>query len=185
MDRAGILIVPEGNAEEIVNGWEARTRRNSDAWDLPGHPQGIGQIGLDTLRRFIETGGHYLGLGSGGGLLATADYLDLIDLTVSADSLGAGRVRLTMSGDSPLTCGLRGYHDEAGQFHENQCWGMYETESFSSVVGGPIFQAGGDADVVASYHSVDYDPDDFYVLQPEQFAGVAIATRQFGRGRSQ
>ena len=38
LDRAGILIVPEGNAVEIVQGWEARTRRNSEQWDLPGHP---------------------------------------------------------------------------------------------------------------------------------------------------
>lgn len=183
MDRAGILIVPEGNAREIAHGWEARTRRNSGQWDLPGHPEGIGQLGLDTLRRYIETGGHYLGLGSGGGLLATSDYLDLIDLSVSADSLGAGRARLTLSADSPLTFGLRGYYDEAGQYHQDQCWGMYETESFSSVVGGPIFQAGGDVDVVASFHSVDYDPDDFYVLQPEQFAGAAIAARQCGLGQ--
>lgn len=183
LDRAGILIVPEGNAKEIVHGWEARTRRNSDDWDLPGHPEGIGQLGLDSLCRYIEAGGHYLGLGSGGGLLATSDYLDLIDLSVSADSLGAGRVRLTLSGDSPLTYGLSGYYDEAGQFLQDRCWGMYETESFSSVVGGPIFQAGSDVDVVASYHSVDYDPDDFYVLQPEQFSGAAIATRQCGLGQ--
>ncbi len=183
MERTGILIVPEGNAREIVGGWEARTRRNSEQWDLPGHPEGIGQPGLDTLRRYIKAGGHYLGLGSGGGLLATADYLDLIDLSVSADSLGAGRVCLTLSDNSPLTYGLRGYYDEAGQFHRDQCWGMYETESFSSVVGGPIFQAGGDVDVVASFHSVDYDPDDFYVLQPEQFTGAAVATRQCGLGQ--
>ena len=183
LDRTGILIVPEGNAVEIVGGWEARTRRNSEQWDLPGHPRGIGQAGLDTLRSYIENGGHYVGLGSGGGLLATSEFLNVIDLSVSAHSLGAGRVRLSVSDRSPLTYGLRGYVDEAGQHHGGQCWGMYETESFSSIIGGPIFQAGSDVDVVASYHSVDYEPDDHYVLQPDQFAGVVVAARQYGNGQ--
>lgn len=183
LDRAGILIVPEGNAKEIVHGWEARTRRNSEQWDLPGHPQGIGQAGLDILRTYVEQGGHYVGLGSGGGLLATSDYLNLISLSVSAHSLGAGRVRLALSKGSPVTYGLRGYHDEAGHFRADQCWGMYETESFSSIIGGPIFQAEEEADVVASFASVDYDPADFYILQPEQFSGAAVATRQVGQGQ--
>ena len=115
--------------------------------------------------------------------MATADYLNVIDLSVSAHSLGAGRVRLQVSDQSPLTYGLRGYVDEAGQRHSNLGWGMYETESFSSIIGGPIFQAGEDVQVVASYDAVDHDPDDHYILQPEQFTGAAVATRRFGSGR--
>jgi hypothetical protein len=63
---------------------------------------------------------------------------------------------------------------------------MYETESFSSVTGGPIFKAGAGVEVVASYHSADHDPDDYFIIQPQLFAreeqGVAVAFRPLEKG---
>ena len=187
LSRHDILLIPEGNARDIVDGWHTGSRRNSEAWDLPGQPAGIGAKGLEAITSFVKSGGAYVGLSSGGGLLATEEYAGLIELTVSHHSLGSGRVVLQIEDhNNPLVYGLNGYTSEDGNWHHGRFLAMYETESFSSVTGGPIFKAGAGVEVVASYHSADHDPDDYFIIQPQLFAreeqGVAVAFRPLEKG---
>ena len=188
LDQCDLLLVPDGNARDIVRGWQLGSHHKTKGFDLPGAPDGIGDAGLKALREFVAAGGHYVGIGSGGGLLATPEYADLIKLEMAYHSLGSARVILNLS-ESPLTHGLRGYYDEDGIWQEDLCPAMFYTESLVGEVGGPIFKtAAPDVQIVARYHTVDHEPDDHFVVHPERFdaseGGVAVATATFGAGRS-
>jgi hypothetical protein len=183
-----VLVVPDGDPNDIVAGWQPGSRRNaSGTWSPPGEPDGIGQEGLAAIRDFVLAGGGYVGIGSGGGLLATADYAGLIDLSILHSSLGSGRVILRVDAtDSPLAYGYEGYADESGAWQADKFYAFYYTESLASKVGGPIFKAGEGVTPVAYYHKLDHEPGTHFVLYPERFdesqQGVAVATARYGAG---
>lgn len=188
LDQCDVLLVPDGNARDIVHGWQLGSHHKTKGFDLPGASDGIGDAGLAALRAFVAAGGHYIGIGSGGGLLATPDYADLINLDLAYHSLGSARVILKLS-DSALTHGLRGYRREDGIWQADLCPAMFYTESLVGEVGGPIFKTTDpDVEIAARFHGVDYDPDDHFVVQPERFAsaegGVAVATATYDSGRA-
>lgn len=187
LSRGDLLLMPDGDPSDIVKGWQTTSRSNSDAWDPPGTPDGIGQEGLAAIRRFVEAGGGYLGIGSGGGLLATREYAGIADLTAAYHSLGSGRVILKVSDSaSPLMYGLPGSYAENGEWQPDLFAAMYYTESLAGAVGGPIFKTGGSAQPIACYHRVDEDPKTHYIIHPELFdekvQGVAIAFQKYGNG---
>jgi glutamine amidotransferase-like uncharacterized protein len=188
LEAADVLLVPDGDPNDIVAGWQAASRRNaSQSWDIPGEPNGIGQEGVAAIREFVKAGGGYIGIGSGGGLLATKDYAGMIDLSILHSSLGSGRVVLRVdAADSPVAYGFDGYEDEAGAWQAGKFFAFYYTESLASKVGGPIFTAGEGVTPVAYYHRLDHDPTTHYVLYPERFdeaqKGVAVATARYGEG---
>ncbi len=178
------LIVPDGAANEIVDGWQDSGRIT---WDTPGAPDGIGREGVEAIRAFVQAGGAYVGLGSGGGLLATAQYAGLIDLTVAHHSLGSARVVLRLANPAnPLTYGLDGYSAEDGSWQANQFPAHYQTENLSSVTGGPIFKAGPGVTTVALYDHAEYDPNLHVVMHAEHFnlseGGIAVAAARYGTG---
>lgn len=185
---ADVLIVPDGDPNDIVHGWQLSSRRNaSNSWSPPGKAQGIGDEGVAAIRDFVRAGGGYVGIGSGGGLLATADYAGMIDLTILHSSLGSGRAILRVDAtDSPIAYGFEGYSDESGAWQENKFFAFYYTEALASKVGGPIFTAGEGVTPVAYYHRLDNDPTTHFVLYPERFdeaqKGVAVATATYGEG---
>lgn len=188
LGRSNIFIVPEGNARDIVEGWHLSSRRSSEAWDLPGEPRGIGHEGVAAIHSFVEKGGAYLGFGSGGGLLATQEYAGLMNLTVLHHSLGTGRVLLRIADpSSPLIYGLEGHYDAEGQWQPGILPAMYDTETMSNVVGGPIFKGGEEVKAVAYYHSADCNPEERYMIRTELFAesekGLAVAYQQVGKGQ--
>jgi hypothetical protein len=187
--RFDIVLFPGGDAQEIVRGWDTEAALNSAPWELPGEPRGIGQEGLEALRQYVAGGGHYLGIGSGGALLALSDYADLVDVEVVAHSLGTARVLLRVEqGDNPLMFGLNGYHDERGEWVEGYFPAQYHSETFTDRPGGPIFKAGRACTPLATYYRVDHDPQRLQVINEayltEAHGGVAVATQQVGRGRA-
>lgn len=189
LSRYHVLVAPGGDAYEIVNGWREDSLLNRSPWELPGKPRGIGSQGLDALRQFVEQGGNYLGLGSGGGLLALSQYANLIDLEIIAHSLGSARVLLRVDRpDNPLMFGLNGYYDETGKWSQGFFPAYYHSETFTQTPGGPIFRAGKGAKVLASYYRVDHDPASRQVIQEsfltEAAGGVAIASQQVGKGQA-
>lgn len=182
-----LFIVPEGNANDIVTGWNMSSRRSAESWDMPGIPKGIGQKGLATIRAFVKAGGDYLGFGSGGGLLAASEYADMIDLTVIYHSLGTGRVNLKIAETgNPLFAGLDGSYDVKGMWQPNIFPALYDTETMSNKVSGPIFRAGDNVKALAHYHSADVYPDERYLIHAELFneeeKGIAVAAQQYGTG---
>lgn len=187
--RYDVLIVPCGDAHEIVHGWDREAPLNSSPWELPGEPLGMGQEGLDALRQYVKNGGFYLGIGSGGGLLALDDHAGLIDLQVMAHSLGTARVLLRVDrADHPLMFGLNGHYDEDGTWTEGYFPAQYHSETFTDRPGGPIFRAGPACTALASYYRVDHDPQRLQIINEsfltEAEGGVAIAHQELGKGQA-
>jgi hypothetical protein len=188
LERYDLLIVPEGNASDIVAGWQMSSRRSADWWDMPGEPRGIGQAGLAAIRAFVEAGGSYLGFGSGGGLLAASEYAGMIDLTVLYHSLGTGRINLKINQPgAPLFSALDGAYDENGAWQSGIFPALYDTETMSNKVSGPIFHAGEGVRALAYYDSADVNPDERYLIKTELFdareQGIAIAAQDVGEGQ--
>jgi hypothetical protein len=183
-----LFIVPEGNAGDIVDGWHLSNRRSAAAWDMPGEPRGIGQEGLEAIRGFVRAGGDYLGFGTGGGLLAASEYAGLIDLTVSHHSLGTGRINLSIANPAdPLFAGLDGSYNADGEWQPGIFPALYDTETMSNKVSGPIFQAGAGVQALARYHAADVNPGERYLVHTELFdakeGGIAVAAQNVGDGR--
>jgi hypothetical protein len=186
-----LFIVPEGNAGDIVDGWHLSSRRSAEAWDMPGEPRGIGQEGLEAIRGFVRAGSDYLGFGTGGGLLAASEYAGLIDLTVSHHSLGTGRINLSIANPAdPLFAGLDGSYDANGAWQPGIFPALYDTETMSNKVSGPIFQAGAGVEALARYYAADVNPSERYLIHTEHTelfdakeGGIAVAAQNVGNGR--
>jgi len=89
-----VLIVPNGSAAEIVKGWNPDASHRKLPWQMHTPPEGIGERGLEAIRRFVESGGTYVGLGGGGALLAGKDYLRIAKVEMVPAAVGIGQVRL-------------------------------------------------------------------------------------------
>jgi len=161
-----LLIVPGGWAREIVDGWEDPPL----PWQPPGPRDGLGPGGVSEIRKFVDGGGRYLGIGSGGGLLASHAYAGLVDADVVDELLGEARTMIQTVGSHPLVDGLPPYVDEAGRSVPGWLAVPYFSEVFSAVHGGPIFKAGPAARVLAEYVGVD---DPAAVRDPERFEAAA------------
>ena len=174
-----LLIVPGGWAREIVDGWEDPPL----PWQPPGPRDGLGPGGVGEIRKFVEAGGRYLGIGSGGGLLASHAYAGLVDAVLIDEMLGETRATIQTVGSHPLVAGLPPFVDDAGRATDGRLAVPYFSEAYSAVHGGPIFEAGPAARVLAEYVGVD---DPAAVRTPERFEASAhtpaILYQPVGRG---
>lgn len=63
---------------------------------------------------------------------------------------------------------------------------LYDTETMSNKVSGPVFHAGEGVTALAYYDGADVNPDERYLLHAELFdareKGIAIALQQVGEG---
>jgi hypothetical protein len=111
LEGVDVLVVPNGSAPEIVAGWNPEASNRKAPWEPAEPSQGIGEEGLDAVRRFVAAGGIYVGLGSGGAALAGNRYLGIAGVEFAPAAVGLGQVRLIATQpDSPL---LFGYAVEA------------------------------------------------------------------------
>jgi hypothetical protein len=183
-----VLVVPGGHAPEIVSGWSATGIGRTPPWRSAGRSRGIGARGLAAIREFVRRGGTYVGIGSGGGLLAGPAFLALVAFEVVAATLGVGRVRLRVPDPGhPLVLGLQGSPERPGRRGAALVPAMYYSEPFARLPGGPIFRAGRGVTAVAAYAGVDADPASSTLIHPEVFAAsanhAAILHRRVGRGQ--
>lgn len=171
-----VLIVPNGAASEIVDGWNPEASNRKAPWQLAEPVLGLGDAGLEAVRRFVHGGGVYVGLGAGGAALAGDDYLGLARLDFVPAAVGLGQVRLRVSqADSPL---LFGYATDAPlpAF-------IYAPPGANSA--GYAFRA--DEGVVASYDGVRGSNEDqtFITTEPLSAAAgnAAIIHQRSGSGQ--
>ncbi|HET9002036.1 MAG TPA: M14 family zinc carboxypeptidase [bacterium] len=148
-----LLIVPGGWGPEIVYGWEDP----EPPWQRPGTRDGLGDEGLRAIYAFVENGGRYLGIGSGGGILASTEFLGLVDSDLVDEMLGEARAFIQVTQGHPLFYGVRSFTDEKGSTIPSRLAVPYYSEPFAGLHGGPIFKAGPHAQVLAEYVAID-DP---------------------------
>ena len=156
-----VLILGNGTALEIVNGWEVKTQNYLYPWQVPGNVQGLEREGIAEIARFIERGGRYIGVSSGGGSLACKEVGGFADVTIADHGLGQARVYLRVEDPMhPVMFGYDGYCDQDGVWHAHELPAFYfcdqlwpRMESFS----GPIFKVGPKAKTLATFEHVDYE----------------------------
>jgi hypothetical protein len=176
LDGIDVLIVPNGSAQEIVAGWDPEASNRRAPWELSEPAGGIGEPGLDAVRRFVEGGGVYVGLGAGGAALAGAGYLEIARVDFAPAAVGLGQVRLHVAEpESPL---LFGYDGEAPL---PAC--IYAPPGTNSA--GYAFSAADGA--VAFYDGIRGTNDDQTFISTEPLSAsagnAAIVHQRFGSGQ--
>lgn len=177
LDNLDILIVPNGDARQIVGGLEANpTYSSRPPWSLPEESKGIGDSGMDAIRGFVRGGGRYIGFELGGGTLAGRSYLGLIDIDVAAvRCVSSGPVRLTKRNvTSPIFYGYPPSQSEAGETEPEAIWSHF-TE-IPSWYFQPGRLAPGPAPVFASGENVAV------LAEIGESKSPAILTASYGRG---
>jgi hypothetical protein len=112
---------------------------------------------MRAIRTFVEAGGGYLGIGSGGGVLASKEYLGIVDAVLEDELLGETAAYCEIVKDHPLVEGLGVEIDAAGSPIRKRFPVPYYSEPYSDIHGGPIFKPGPGAVIVAQYSGVS-DP---------------------------
>lgn len=151
------LLIPGGDAEEILRGWRTDLMFNRAPWEAAGAPQGLGERGISCIREFIKRGGTYIGIAAGGAALATKEYAGLADVSIAAHTLGQARVLLRLAAH-PLTSGTRFYRTQQGSLHRGIVPAAYYSEPILLTHGGPLFEVGKEAQSVADYEDVEHEP---------------------------
>ena len=182
-----VVVVPNGIAAQIMNGWDATYTWYRYPWDTPGEPRGIANEGAAAIRRFVERGGSYIGLDAGGGRLAGPEFLGLLNFEIVASNLGLGAVDLEIvTPSSPIFAGLSGSWDGQGQWRQHVIPALYWSEPRSGVDGGCVFKPGNGTTILASYQRA-YPADGLRNLVGAERLLVpgengAIISGQFGTG---
>jgi hypothetical protein len=156
-----VLIVAFGSAPEMLNGWNVKGQNYQPPWEAPGAVLGLREKGISKIVRFIEKGGRYIGIGSGGGALACKELGGFADVTIADQGLGQARIYLKVEDeDSPILFGYDGFRDQDGHWHAKEIPAFYycdllwpRMEYFS----GPVFKVGPKAVTLAAFGRVDYE----------------------------
>ncbi len=170
-----VLIVPNGSASEIANGWNPEAPNRKAPWEMHQPAAGVGQPGLDAIRGFVEAGGTYVGLGGGGALLAGADHLRIAQAEMVPAEVGLGQVRLKIvRPNSPLLVGYR----------TDQPLPAFFTAPPGSPKGGYAFRSAEDA--VANYDGVRALEEELSFVRTEPLSAdagnAAIVHQRLGSG---
>ena len=182
-----LLIIPNGDAEQIANGWDADEVRYAYPWQLPGEPLGIGHEGQQAIRSFVENGGTYIGIDSGGGWFAGPQYLGLIDFEVSATGLGIASVDISVEDkSSPIFAGLSGSWGMSGEWRPAVLSALFGAEPYTTKGGGSVFQPSQTTKVLAKYISASRVNGVDNIVSPHELtnpvANAAIISSPFGEG---
>jgi hypothetical protein len=183
-----ILIVPNGDAHQIMHGWNGEALWYRAPWELPGTPRPWAPAEIAAVRAFVAGGGHYFGLDAGGGILAGPRFLGLLDFEVAANNLGLGLVDLRIADpSSALFAGLAGSWDRAGRWRDGILPALYWSERFSAIDGGSVFRAGPGTRVLARYAAAHPVPGPPNLVHVERLtapgASAAIIAGDVGKGR--
>ena len=165
-----VLIVPSGSALEMYSGWNTEVQNYAYPWQVPGKPKGLGKKGTRKIARFIEQGGRYIGIGSGGGAFASKEIGDLCDVTIVDHGIGQGRIYLKIKDPShEVLFGYEGYRDQTGKWHKGIIPSIYFCDLLwprMDTYAGPVFRAGPKAKVLATFHGIDFEEWTEYIEKP-------------------
>lgn len=147
-----VLIVPNGSAREIVEGPDREYIWHRYPWELDDPPAPMAEESMDAIRSWVAEGGSYVGIDAGGGLLATRDFLGLMDATRVAWNLGTGLVELRLeNAQDSLFDGIRGSWSGDGKWQEGVIYALYASNPGVGEDGGCVFDVGEGASNLATY----------------------------------
>jgi hypothetical protein len=159
------LIVPAGDAKEILKGRDPNGMWNAYPWEPPGETRGIGKPGLARIVDFVKDGGTYIGVGAGGGALASREFSGLMDFHIEEEIPSKGLMLLKLKAlGHPLLWGYRGCCDDSGKWMERMIPTQYYGERLFGTPASPMMKTGPDVTVLATYQkltpALEFFPDD-------------------------
>jgi hypothetical protein len=156
---ATVVIVGDGAAKEIVDGWDLTVATRRAPWQPAGASRGIGREGETALSSYVRAGGRLITIGRSAGIAIPS----LVPGTLPAVRPGIGEVRLevTTAGE-PLFAGVPREGDIAHAFL---------SAPPGEAAGGYLLGASAPAHVLAWYAGADDRPDE------QSFADVAPLAR--------
>jgi hypothetical protein len=185
MDR---LIVPAGDAKEILTGRDHDGIWNAYPWEPPGQPRGLGKDGLKRIVNFVKDGGTYIGIGAGGGSLASQEFSGLMDFHLQEEIQGKGPMLLKAEvPDHPVLWGYQGCYNDAGRWMEQMIPTMYYGERLFGTSASPMMTTGPKVIVLATYQklipALEFFPDD--EVEESIYRGhPAIIFQQIAKGKA-
>jgi hypothetical protein len=188
LSRFDVLIVPAGDAAEIVDGRDPTGIWNSSPWEAAGERRGIGEPGLEAISAFVRSGGGYIGVGAGGGALISESFAGLMDVRLLEPIANKGEMLLKMERpDHPLLLGYGGCFADTGERLADTFVASYYGERLFGTPASPMLEVGPAVDVIATYHQLipaaEFRPDpdvdvSFYRGKP------AIVCEHIGKGKA-
>jgi glutamine amidotransferase-like uncharacterized protein len=189
LDGFDVLILGNGAAVEMVDGWNVKTQNYMPPWQVPGETRGLGTEGLAQITRFIERGGRYIGISSGGGALACKELAAIADVTIADQALGQARIYLRVEdARHPVMWGYDGFRDQDGAWHPQEVPAFYFCDQLwprAENLSGPVFKAGPLATTLASFDRADYEAWTEYMERPPESLNrshAAIVFQRVGKG---
>ncbi len=182
------FIVPAGEAKEILKGRDPNGIWNAYPWEPPGDPRGVEKDGLRHIVNFVKGGGTYIGIGAGGGALASQEFSGLMDFHIEDEIQSKGQMLLKLEAiDHPLLWGYRGCHNDSGKWVERIIPTMYYGERLFGTPASPMMKTGPKVTVLASYQkltpALEFFPDD--AVEESAYRGrPAIVFQEVGKGKA-
>jgi hypothetical protein len=177
-----VLLIPVGDASEILNGWNTKLGWNKEPWQLPGSTGGIGKKGVATIKRFIENGGTYIGISSGGAALACKEVGNIADVKMRKFEMETEKF-IYATGQTRLHLKIVDFHPVVFGYEEIFP-AYYVSDPLTLTYGGPIFEAGENVKTIAVYRDVDSEDWTGLFSNPKPFTMdyPAIVEQLIGKG---
>jgi len=156
---ATAVIVGDGAAKEIVNGWDLTVATRRAPWQPAEASRGIGRQGEAALASYVRAGGRLITIGRSAGLAIPS----LVHGTMPAERPGIGEARLEVTtAGQPLFTGVP---------REGNVARAFLSAPPGASDGGYLLTASAPARVLAWYAGADDRPDE------QSFADVAPLAR--------
>ena len=186
LDDLDVLIVQAGDAASILTGRGPDTVWHRYPWELDEDPVIVSSEQVAVLRQWVHSGGTYIGIDAGGGLLASRDFLGLVDADREQWNMGVGLVELTVDRpDELIFNGMRGSWGPDGAWRDGVIYAMYSSHPRGGLNGGCVFSADG-ASVLASFDRTLRVNDIPHIQATSNFrqanGGAAIVGSAVGEG---
>lgn len=182
-----VLVVPAGDASEIALGHDPSSVWNSPPWQSPAPRRGLGAKGMAKVLSFVENGGVYVGIGAGGGALASADFSGLMDFRLEQPIPRQGVVLLRIEvPDHPLVWGYHGCFSDAGEWLDRLVPAFYHGDKLHGAPAAPMISIGAEVVVLGTYQSMLPGPESSVSEQGADVFGYrgqpAVVLQQIGKG---
>jgi hypothetical protein len=188
LSNVDVLIVPAGDVNEILKGREPNGIWNAYPWEPPGERRGVGKDGLVRIVDFVKNGGIYVGIGAGGGALASKEFSGLMDFHLHEEIQSKGPMLLKAEvPDHPVLWGYQGCYNDAGKWMKRMIPSLYYGERLFGTPASPMMETGTEITVLATYQkltpALEFFPDD--EVDPSVYRGrPAIIFQQIGKGKA-
>jgi hypothetical protein len=172
---ATVVILADGAAKEIVNGWDRTAATRREPWQPAEASRGIGEEGQNALASFVRSGGRLVTIGRSAGIAIPS----LVPGTLPAEHPGIGEVHLEVTPEGQPLFGGVPCDGHAARAFLSAPPGVAE--------GGYLFDVSAPVQVLAWYAGADDRPDEQSFADVSALARssnhAAIVAARVGKGR--